>query len=78
MIIDLVTKALNSGNAEIEAALRYARRRRLGPYRVDREIATENRQRDLASLGRAGFSYDTARRVVDADDPEDLLNAANT
>lgn len=52
--------------AELEAAWRLARRRRLGPYRAaaDREPA---RARDLAALARAGFDFATARAVVDAD-----------
>ncbi|MCR9219358.1 MAG: RecX family transcriptional regulator [Alphaproteobacteria bacterium] len=52
------------------AAAAYARRRRLGPYRLrDRE---ESRERDLAALGRRGFSYDVARLVIEAEDPESL------
>ncbi len=54
----------------LRAALRYARRRRLGPFRP-RERA-ERRDRDLAALGRQGFDYETARRVVDCDDPDAL------
>ncbi len=47
------------------AALRYVRRRRLGAYRppADRE---PRRQRDLAALARAGFSFEVARRALDA------------
>lgn len=52
---------------ETEAAWRYARRRRLGPYRSDPEARSERRQRDLAALGRRGFGYGTACRVVDGD-----------
>lgn len=53
------------------AAIRLARRRRLGPFRAaeDRE---ERRERDLAALARAGFGYDTARRIIDAESEEDL------
>lgn len=51
---------------ELAAALAYARRRRLGPYRIDARSAC--RQRDLAALGRQGFDLDTARRVIDAKD----------
>ncbi len=55
---------------ELLAALRYAQRRRLGPFRtVDRAA---RRERDLAALGRQGFDYETARRVVDSDDPAAL------
>ncbi len=65
-------------SAELEAAVRYARRRRLGPFRRDPDAATQHRERDLAALGRSGFSYETARQVVEAADPDDLESAANT
>lgn len=50
---------------EWAAALRYVRRRRLGAHRAaaDRE---RYRQRDLAALARAGFSFDVARRALEA------------
>ncbi|MGJ3264199.1 MAG: RecX family transcriptional regulator [Salinarimonas sp.] len=51
---------------EMEAAMALARRRRLGPFRTSGR--TENRERDLARLARAGFSYGVARAVVDARD----------
>jgi regulatory protein len=55
---------------ELQAAAAFARRRRLGPWRAkDRE---ENRTRDLASLARAGFAYDLARKVIDAKDTDAL------
>jgi regulatory protein len=56
---------------ELAAAARLAQRRRLGPYRVGGDRETQ-RLRDLATLGRAGFSYDTARKVVAAESPEAL------
>jgi regulatory protein len=47
------------------AAHARARRRRLGPYRmVDRAAF---RERDMAALMRAGFSFDVVRRVIDGD-----------
>lgn len=62
------------GNSEEAAAVAYAKRRRLGPYRA-RHIAGEQRQvqakRDLSAMARAGFSFDLAKRVlgsgIDAD-----------
>ena len=63
----------DSPDAELAAAIALARRRGLGPYRKkDRAVA---RDRDLAALARAGFSYDVARKVVDVDDPDLLLSA---
>ncbi len=53
------------------AACRFARRRRLGPFRVDGREAS--RERDLAAMGRAGFAYSVARRVIDAADADELL-----
>lgn len=63
---------------ELRAALRYARRRRLGPYRLERRPGerAERRERDLAALGRQGFDYETARRVVDSEDPGELEHEA--
>jgi regulatory protein len=59
---------------ELAAAIAYARRRRLGPWRPP-ESRVEHRAKDLAALGRAGFGYRAARLVVDADDPETLASA---
>ncbi|SJZ80081.1 regulatory protein [Consotaella salsifontis] len=53
-----------------QAALRYAQRRRLGPFRI-RDRA-ERRERDLAAMVRAGFSLADALAAIDAtDDPTD-------
>lgn len=62
-----------AGGAEDEfaAAARLAQRKHLGPYRP-RAARADLRQRDMASLARAGFTYDVARRVVDAESPETL------
>jgi regulatory protein len=49
------------------AALRYARRRRFGPWRTAPKDA-DGLRKELASLGRQGFSYAIARAVVDLDD----------
>ena len=50
---------------ELEAARRYARRRRLGPYRHD--ARAECRTKDLAAMARAGFAGRIARQVIDAE-----------
>ena len=50
---------------ELEAARRYARRRRLGPYRGD--ARAESRDKDLAAMARAGFAGRIARQVIDAE-----------
>jgi regulatory protein len=53
---------------ELAAAAAHARRRRLGPWR----LRNSDPQRELGSLARRGFSFDVARRVVTATDPDDL------
>lgn len=73
---DLIEAALESlkedtPHPELAAALAYARKRRLGPYRP-RETRAGMREKDLAALGRRGFGYDLARRVVDAANPQEL------
>lgn len=60
-------------DAERVRAVAHARRRRLGPLRHDPEVRAERRQRDLGAMARAGFSFDIARAVIDADDLDDLL-----
>jgi len=52
-------------NRELMAANNYAKRRRLGPYRLA-ENRKEKRDRDLASLARAGFKYNDAKSIIDA------------
>lgn len=62
--------------AELEAARTYARRRRFGAQRrPDRcggaeggdesDAERDRRRRELASLARAGFAYETARRALE-------------
>jgi regulatory protein len=63
------------GASEIAAACALVRRRRLGPYRAPGKRA-EFRDKDLASLARAGFRLDLARRVLRAADIEALERLA--
>ncbi len=51
------------------AVVRAARKKRVGPW----ARAPRDRQKELAKLARAGFSFDLARRVVDAEDEEALV-----
>ena len=66
----LAESAGNAAEHDLLAALRYARRRRLGPFRSGERAA--RRERDLAALGRQGFDYETARRIIDSEDPAAL------
>jgi len=71
--IDEALLALKDQGADPDmgAAARYARRRRLGPFRAAPE-REEHRERDLQALARAGFGYSVARRIIEAETPGDL------
>jgi len=73
----LVDQALDAvadelGDPARTAVVRYARRRRLGPYASGGPHDVDERRKQLAKLARAGFSYDVARRVVDSEGVEEL------
>ena len=68
---ELVSETLETAPEDnLSAAVNFARRRRLGPYRSANRA--ETRLRDLAALGRGGFDYQIAASVVDAADPDAL------
>lgn len=59
---------------EFESAMVFARKKRLGPYRTSDKYDT---QKELGRLARAGYSYDTARRVLEKDiDDEDNFSVS--
>ncbi len=55
------------GNDDFAAAIAYARRRRLGPFRTEADRAAR-RERDMAALARKGFGLDTRRAAIGATD----------
>jgi len=59
-----------SGDAELDAARAFVKRRRLGPFRSEGERAAR-RQKDLGALARAGFSLDVARRALGSTEDDD-------
>ena len=67
-VIDAALENLCEGDAnpDLAAAAAYVRRRRLGPYRAE-AARTEHFERDLAALGRAGFSYELAKKMLQAE-----------
>ena len=67
---DAETDAGDTRALDRAAARAYARRRRLGPWRAATRRA-EMRERDLAALARAGFSYGTAREVIDGSEDDE-------
>ncbi|MGH7125944.1 MAG: regulatory protein RecX [Stellaceae bacterium] len=73
---DFVDEALQTmepegETSELAAACVLVRRRRLGPYRAA-GARKGFQQKDLATLARAGFSLDVARRVLAVREPEAL------
>jgi regulatory protein len=54
------------GDPELDSALAYARRRRLGRYRKPFDPDPVRRRKDLSSMARAGFSYGIASKVLGA------------
>ncbi len=56
---------------ELAAALVLARKRRLGPYR-QQDARRDMREKDLAAMARAGFGYDMALKVIDAETAREL------
>jgi len=58
-----VEVALAGDMTDEQAVELFARRKRLGRYRIDQ--TDETRRRDLAALARAGFSYGLARRIFE-------------
>jgi regulatory protein len=69
---------LGAPDADRVAAIRYARKRRFGPWRppprvpepseaAARDAARDKRRKELASMARAGFSFGLAATILDGD-----------
>jgi len=52
---------IQDDQAEYETAMIFARKKRLGPFRISDKVTPDQA---LGRFARAGFSYDTARRVL--------------
>jgi len=68
----LTALAESAHDAELLAAVQLVKKKRLGPLRDD-EVRRDHLQKDLARLARAGFAYGVARRVLDVEDEDALL-----
>ncbi|MGO4706436.1 regulatory protein RecX [Microvirga sp. 2MCAF38] len=65
----VVADVLEEAEGDDEAAAHaYARRRRLGPYRPGE--SAPYRDKDIAALARAGFSFAIVRRVIESEREE--------
>jgi regulatory protein len=73
---DAVREALDTGDSDddFHAALRFARRRRLGPFAAGRAKAPE---KQMAAFARAGHGYEIAAKVLrmERDEAEQALTA---
>ncbi len=73
--LDIINKILDqfiddTGKREIDAAIAYIKRRKLGAYRLkDRD---KFKEKDMAALSRQGFSYDIAKKMINIDDEYDF------
>jgi regulatory protein len=81
----LVQKTLNEidgeheGDAHLLAALKQARRRRIGPFLPpDKPLQEGARDKHLAAMARAGFDFETARRALsmDKEEAEDFIRSS--
>lgn len=78
----LVALEREDPDPEFTAAVTFAWRRHIGPFRRGPWSATapedhkpedhKAREKELATIGRAGFCFDMARRIIDAESEESL------
>lgn len=54
----------------LEAALKLAKKKKIGIYNPDANQRKERRNKDLGILIRAGFDYDIALKVLDSEDAD--------
>ena len=73
----LENEAVGGHTAELTAAVRLARKRRIGPFRAGERPDPPGQMKELAILARAGFAQPVARRALELEraEAEDLLSA---
>jgi len=57
----------NSSYSELNTALQFAKKKKIGCFRENDDDKKANRQKDLATLVRAGFDYDVAKTVLESE-----------
>jgi regulatory protein len=70
---EVARAALPEADTELAAALAYARRRRLGPFRTDRDTGVpieDTRRKEIGALARAGFPQPVAQQALRMDREE--------
>lgn len=65
-IIEKALEQLDDGEQDyaLEAAIKYARKRRFGPFQLDPQKREARRQKDIAAMMRAGHSYDNIKKIM--------------
>jgi len=65
-------KGKSGSELELDAALRFAQKKKIGRFRLKLTDA-KGVQRELSALARAGFSYEISRQIMDREreEPED-------
>ena len=58
----------NTEYSELDIALNFARKKKIGRFRSDEETRLANRQKDLGTLVRAGFDFEIAKEVLTAEE----------
>ena len=57
----------------LEAAVRYARKRRFGPFQIDPKKRVERYKKDIAAMMRAGHSYENIKKIMACESLEDIF-----
>jgi regulatory protein len=60
-----MNKAGGGEDDEFKAAQAFAKKKKLGPWRAKPLADLKAAQKEMAALARAGFDYETARKVLD-------------
>lgn len=75
IIAELIEVAKNDQpDINLKSAIKYARKRRFGPFRI-REPQENTKNKEIAAMARAGYSYEEANRVLNGEREklEDML-----
>ena len=60
------------GSIDKLAALKLAKKRKIGPFRLNQKITPENKKKEYALMARSGFSLDIARNILELKDFNNL------
>lgn len=57
--------------SEFDTALNFAKKKKIGRFRQDKEAQMSNRQKDLGTLMRAGFDFEIAKEIVNGENDDE-------